>query len=167
MTEATSHVVAGEPVGGKRGYAGLGATRSHARKTADMSQLETLSDRAISPRALAAIFLASGLTHVVRPQVFEAIMPRALPQRTHRALIYLSGAAELVCGAGLLRRRRWAGTASALVLAAVFPANVQMALDAGHGRQSGLADNRILAWGRLPFQIPMLRAALNARSAGT
>jgi uncharacterized membrane protein len=132
-----------------------------------MSQLSGLSDRSMSPRALAAVFLASGVTHVVRPQVFEAIMPRVLPQRTHRALIYVSGVAELVCAAGILRRRRWAGTAGALVLAAVFPANVQMALDAGHGRHRGLANNRLLAWGRLPLQIPMVQAAMRARLEGT
>jgi uncharacterized membrane protein len=94
-------------------------------------------------------------------------MPRVLPQRSHRALVYASGVAELVCAVGLLRRRRWAGSASAVLLAAVFPANVQMALDSGHGRNAGLPDNRIFAWGRLPLQIPMLRAALSARSTGT
>jgi uncharacterized membrane protein len=112
------------------------------------------------------MFLTSGVTHLVRPQAFAAIMPRALPERTHRALIYASGVAELVSAVGLLGGKRWAATASAVVLAAVFPANVQMALDSGTGRNPGMADNRLLAWGRLPLQVPMLQAALKARSSG-
>ena len=119
----------------------------------------------MSPRQLAAIFLTSGATHLVRPQVFNAIMPRVLPPGSHRAIIYVSGVAELLCAVGLLTRKPWAGTASALVLAAVFPANVQMALDSGSGRNAGLADNRVLAWGRLPIQLPMMQAALAVRSA--
>jgi len=43
--------------------------------------------------------------------------------------------------------------------AAVFPANVQMALDSGSGRNPGVADNRLLAWARLPLQLPMIWAA--------
>jgi uncharacterized membrane protein len=90
-------------------------------------------------------------------------MPRAIPARHHSALIYLSGVAELLCAAGLLRRARWAPAASVTVLATVFPANVQMALDAGSGRNRGAADNPVLAWGRLPLQLPMIWAALQAR----
>jgi uncharacterized membrane protein len=108
------------------------------------------------------MFTTSGIVHMVRPQAFEAIMPRALPQRHHRHLIYLSGLAELACAYGLFRRTRWATTGSVAILAAVFPANVQMALDAGTGRNPGAADSRAVAWGRLPLQIPMVWAALQA-----
>jgi uncharacterized membrane protein len=100
---------------------------------------------------------------MVRPQAFAAIMPRAIPEAQHRNLIYLSGLAELVCAAGLLRRTRWAAPTSVALLAAVFPANVQMALDSGTGRNPGPADNQALAWARLPLQIPMVWAALQAR----
>ena len=77
-------------------------------------------------------------------------MPRAIPQERHTALIYASGVVELACAAGLVRRTRWAAAASVATLAAVFPANMQMALDAGTGRNQGPADNRAVAWGRLP-----------------
>ena len=70
---------------------------------------------------------------------------------------------ELACAAGLVRRSRWAAAASVAVLAGVFPANVQMALDAGTGRNPGLADNRALAWARLPLQPVLMWAALQAR----
>ena len=91
--------------------------------------------------------------HLVRPQVFAAIMPRAIPEEHHTNLIYVSGVVELVCAAGLVRRTRWAAAASLATLAAVFPANVQMALDAGTGRNAGPTDSRAVAWGRLPLQL--------------
>jgi len=109
------------------------------------------------------MFTASGIVHLVRPRVFAGIMPRAIPQKQHTALIYVSGLAELACAGGLLRRARWAPAASMAVLAAVFPANVQMALDAGSGRNPGASDKLAVAWGRLPLQIPMFWAALQAR----
>jgi uncharacterized membrane protein len=112
---------------------------------------------------LAAAFTTSGLVHLVRPQSFASLMPRIIPTRHHRWLIYVSGLAELVCAVGLRRRMRWAAPASVAILGAVFPANVQMALDAGSGRNSGPADKTAVAWGRLPLQIPMVWAALQAR----
>jgi uncharacterized membrane protein len=117
----------------------------------------------VASRILMGAFMASGTVHMVRPQVFLSIIPRAIPERHHTNLIYVSGLAELLCAAGLVRRTRWAPVASLTMLAAVFPANVQMALDAGTGRNPGLADNRLLAWGRLPLQFVMGWAALQAR----
>ena len=122
-----------------------------------------MSLRRRAPLALAAGFAASGCVHLVRPQSFAAIMPRAIPEEHHTKLIHVSGLAELACAAGLIRRTRWAAAASVVVLAAVFPANVQMALDAGTGRNEGLADSRAVAWGRLPLQLVMAWAALQAR----
>jgi uncharacterized membrane protein len=119
--------------------------------------------RRIAPNVLAAAFATSGTVHLVRPQAFAALMPRLIPGRHHKNLIYLSGVAELICAVGLVRRTRWASAASVATLGAVFPANVQMAVDAGSGRNSGPADRRALAWGRLPLQLAMVWAALQAR----
>lgn len=116
-----------------------------------------------APKLLAAAFTTSGIVHLVRPQAFASIMPRAIPERHHKSLIYLSGLAELVCAGGLFRRTRWAAPASVALVAAVFPANVQMALDSGTGRNPGAADKPAVAWARLPLQIPMVWAALQAR----
>ena len=116
-----------------------------------------------APLGLAAAFVGSGIVHLVRPQVFASIMPRAIPVQHHTRLIHVSGLAELACAAGLLRRTRWVPTASVAVLAAVFTANVQMALDAGSGRNPGPSDSRAVAWGRLPLQLVMVWAALQAR----
>ena len=119
--------------------------------------------RRYAPVVLANVFVASGTVHLVRPQSFAGIMPRTIPGRHHKSLIYLSGLAELACAVGLFRRTRWAAPASVAVLGAVFPANVQMALDAGSGRNPGPGDRAAVAWGRLPLQIPMVWAALQAR----
>jgi uncharacterized membrane protein len=123
--------------------------------------MRTLRLRA--PNVLAAMFVASGAVHLVRPRAFAAIMPRALPEQHHKNLIYLSGLIEIVCAVGLFRRARWAAPASVAILGAVFPANLQMALDAGSGRNPGPADTRLVAWGRLPLQLPMVWAALQSR----
>jgi uncharacterized membrane protein len=116
---------------------------------------------------LALLFLASGTTHLLRPQVFEPIVPRVLPGR--RGLVYASGVAELVCAAGLLtpRTRSAAGWGSAAVLIAVFPANVQMTVTAAYRwrrRPRDLGRAAFLAGtvARLPLQWPLVRVALSA-----
>jgi uncharacterized membrane protein len=107
-------------------------------------------------------FLASGTVHLVKPEVFEPLMPSWVP--AHREVIIGSGIAELACAVGMLvpRTRRPAALASAALLVGVFPGNVQMALDALKG------DNRALQAGslaRLPLQLPLVRAAWRARLA--
>jgi len=116
--------------------------------------------------ALVAVpFTVSGVVHLVRPEVFERIVPRFLPRA--RELVLVSGVAELACAAAVLspRTRRAGGYASAALLAAVFPANVQMAVDVvGSGRTSPAFKAGSLA--RLPLQWPLIRAAINlARSS--
>ena len=107
-------------------------------------------------KALAALFAVSGVLHLVRPQVFEPIVPRRLPAR--RELVHLSGVAELACAAGLLHPRT-----RAVLLVAVYPANLQMALDAHRraGRTGGRA-RLAVALARLPLQAPLVRIALKA-----
>jgi len=108
---------------------------------------------------LVGIFTASGTVHVVRPQTYEPLMPKFVPR--HREVIYASGVAELVCAAGLLhpRTRRVAGYASAGLLVLVFPGNLKMADDARRSRSTKF---KAIAYGRLPLQWPMIRAALKA-----
>ena len=136
-----------------------------------MKTIDERIDRALVPdlgrdgMVLAATFLASGLMHFVKPETFESIIPKSLP--SHRTLVYVSGAAELLCAAGLLypRTRRAAGIASAALLVAVFPANVTMAGKAGQKLSDDPADHKkqgLLAASvaRLPMQLPMIRTAL-------
>ena len=118
--------------------------------------------RARAPLGLAGVFVATGALHFVRPAFFDGLMPRVLPSWLHRPLIYGSGVAELACAYGLARRTRWASAASTALLLAVWPANLQMALDAGSGRNPDNMDSPAVAWGRMPFQLPLLWAARQA-----
>lgn len=117
-------------------------------------------------RVVAAAFLVSGVIHLVRPRVFEPAVPRALPRP--RDLVLASGVAELACAAGLVvpATRRVAGPASAGLLAAVFPANVQMAVDGVAGlarhRTRTAAVRAAVTLARLPLQWPLIRWAWSA-----
>lgn len=108
---------------------------------------------------LAGLFAASGVLHLVRPQLYEPLMPAFVP--AHRELILGSGVAELACAAGLLNpgTRRAAGWASAALLIGVFPGNVKMAVDASRSRSTRF---KTIAYGRLPLQLPMIRTAVRA-----
>ena len=117
--------------------------------------------------ALAGLFLTSGTMHFVRPGPFEAIVPRRLPKR--RALVLVSGAAEIACAVGLLvpRTRRAAGIASAVLLVAVLPANVSMTAQAKRRLDRDPGDRVRKGYlaatvARLPLQWPMVRTALKA-----
>ena len=110
---------------------------------------------------MAAAFLTSGIVHLVKPSVFEPLIPDALPRPTD--LVYVSGVAELICAVGLLRRARWAGPVSAAVLLAVWPGNLQMALDVTASAGSEDRAKVVAVWARLPLQIPMIWAVLQDR----
>ena len=88
--------------------------------------------------------------HFVIPRQYEAIMPRGLP--AHRALVYASGAAEIAGGAGVIhpRTRRIASWWSVATLLAVFPANVNMALNADRFKK--VPGGPVGLWLRLPVQ---------------
>jgi uncharacterized membrane protein len=49
---------------------------------------------------------------------------------------------------------------------AVFPANVQMALDGGLAGAGSPANSAALAWLRLPLQIPLILWAISVARAG-
>ena len=108
---------------------------------------------------LAGILTTSGVVHLVRPEVFEPLMPSWVP--AHDEVILWSGVAELACAAGLLvpATRRPAGWASAAVLVGVFPGNLKMAGDALRTRSTRF---KAVALARLPLQLPMVRTALKA-----
>jgi uncharacterized membrane protein len=114
--------------------------------------------------ALVGIFAVSGVVHLVRPAVYEPLMPSWVPR--HREVILGSGVAEFACAAGLAlpATRRTAGWASAALLVGVFPGNLKMAVDAQRSRRTN-GRARALKIGsllRLPLQWPMIRIALRA-----
>jgi len=120
--------------------------------------------RRASPYLLAGMLTVTGTLHFVVPRPFADIVPPALPEPL--ALVYASGLAELACAAGLAvpRTRRAAGWATAALFVAVFPGNVQMALDAGDRSDA----YRWATYARLPLQVPLVWWGVSAaRSART
>lgn len=119
--------------------------------------------RTVSPYLLSGLLTTTGTLHFVSPKVFARLIPPQLPGPY--LLVYASGAAELLCAAGLAvpRTRRAAGWATAGLFLAVYPGNIQMALDSG-GRSTTY---QAVAWGRLPLQLPLVVWAVSvARAAG-
>lgn len=89
--------------------------------------------------------------HFVRPSFYLAIMPPYLP--AHYELVLFSGICELVLGLLLLFpvTGRIAAWGIVLLLIAIFPANIQMAVDYYHEHKPGLWITLV----RLPLQ-PLL-----------
>jgi uncharacterized membrane protein len=117
---------------------------------------------------LAGVLGFAGVAHFVKPEFFDEIVPHALPA-SPRTWTYVSGVAELACAVAVARpsTRRMGGIAAAVLFVAVFPANVQMAID----YRSRPAAEQAAAYGRLPLQIPLvlwaLKVARDARLART
>lgn len=110
---------------------------------------------AVAAVALAALLLTTGTWHFASPHGFESIVPRFLGSPAF--WVRLSGVGELACAVGLLipRTRQVAAWATAALFVVVFPANVVMAVHAWHGNGS-----KLVAYGRLPLQIPLVLWAL-------
>src|SRR3954447_13330580 len=102
---------------------------------------------------LAALLATSGTLHLAAPEPFDSIVPRSLPG-SPRTWTYVSGVAELAVAAAVAHSRtpRLGGLAAAGLFAAVFPANVKMAVDWRHASPA----RRAIAYGRLPLQVPLV-----------
>lgn len=109
--------------------------------------------------ALAGILLFMGVLHLVVPKPFDKIIPRWMPGNP-RAWTYASGLWELSSAALLAmpRTRRLGAYVAAATFVAVYPANVQMAIDNAPSTLFGLG-----LWARLPLQFPMIAWALKHR----
>jgi len=94
------------------------------------------------------LFVLAGVNHSLNPHPYLTMMPSYLP--AHVALVQISGVVEILGGIGVLlpRTRRCAAWGLILLLVAVFPANLNVAL---HGWPGENIPDWIL-WARLPFQ---------------
>ncbi len=99
---------------------------------------------------LAIFFVIAGINHFLSPAPYLSMMPPWLPYP--EAMNYLSGAAEVAGGIGVLipGLRRAAGWGLIALLVAVFPANLHAAL---HGWDYMKDLPRWVLWVRLPFQL--------------
>ena len=94
-------------------------------------------------------FVVAGALHFTHTRAYERIMPPSFPR--HRESVYVSGVAEIAGGIGVLgppRTRPLARWWLLGLLAAVFPANVHMALNPKQFKQIP----PWALWLRLPFQ---------------
>lgn len=108
----------------------------------------------LSLALIAALFVVSGVLHLVRPAAYLRIMPPWLP--AHTTLVLVSGIFEILGGIGVLipATRVAAGWGLIALLVAVFPANVQMLTDA-HARHASRAWQAALVL-RLPLQAVLI-----------
>lgn len=102
---------------------------------------------------LSGLFVFAGAMHFVIPGTYMGIMPAWIPYPLE--LVYVSGVAEALGGVGLLipRLRKAAAIGLIALLIAVFPANIQMLVNAIYDHASSLYV--ALLWLRLPLQ-PLL-----------
>ncbi len=98
--------------------------------------------------------------HFLVPKPYDALVPRQIPG-SPRFWTLASGVAEIGVGVAVAvpRSRRVGGLAAAGLFAAVFPANVKMAIDWSDRSPR----ERAIAYGRLPLQIPLVLWALKVR----
>jgi uncharacterized membrane protein len=109
---------------------------------------------------LAALFLFAGTVHLRNPELFLPIMPPAIPYPI--ACVVISGVFELLGGVGLLVPIRsiqiLTGWGLTLLLVAVFPANIYMAV--ANVKIHGFPAHAWMAWARLPLQPVFIVGAL-------
>ena len=102
---------------------------------------------------LAAFFVAAGANHFRTPEVYLGMMPSWLPWPL--VLVQVSGGAEVLGGVGVLVpfTRRFSGWGLIVLLIAVFPANLHVALQ---GHMPGFDLSPLILWMRLPFQLVLI-----------
>ncbi len=103
---------------------------------------------------LAICIIIVGIAHFALPDPFIKIVPPYLPN--HAALVYISGFFEILGGIGILVPPVSQAAAWGLLLLfiAVFPANINMAVNAID--LPNIPDSSVLRWGRLPFQAVLI-----------
>lgn len=99
-------------------------------------------------------FIVTGISHFAMPDMFMKMMPPVFPAQLF--LIYLSGVFEILGGIGLMlsRTRRIAAIGLIVLLVAVFPANIYVAVN--NIRLGGVMSLPVYQWIRLPMQLVLI-----------
>lgn len=103
----------------------------------------------------AVFYTFAGAMHFISPEAYRPMMPPYLPAPD--LLILLSGVAEVLIGLGLFwpKLRAQAGWGVVLLLLAVWPANLHIALE--NVPVFGAAEGAgALNWVRFAFQVPLM-----------
>ncbi|WCL49041.1 DoxX family protein [Leptospira sp. GIMC2001] len=101
---------------------------------------------------MSIFYFTAGVTHFTHTKFFLRIVPAFLPY--HKAIVYISGVAEIVLAIGLIPEmtRIYAAWGIILLLIAVFPANIYQLV-------SDKARMKIPKWSlvlRLPMQFVLI-----------
>ena len=104
---------------------------------------------------MSIFYVGVGIKHFTNPMWFIKIVPPILPFKL--SLVYISGIFEILLGTMLLFpvTRYIAAWGLILLLIAVFPANIYLAMTNG----AALNTTPLIAWGRLPFQFVFIAIA--------
>ena len=110
----------------------------------------------ISIYIMAYIYINVGVKHFTDPNWFLHIIPPYLTS-IGLELVYISGVFEIFLGTLLLfsKYRKIAGYGIILLLIAVYPANIYLAVTNG----AALDITPMVAWGRLPVQFVFIGIA--------
>jgi uncharacterized membrane protein len=114
------------------------------------SKIKTLSIIIMS-----LFYIGVGTNHIINPNWFVRIIPPILPFKI--AIVYISGIFEIILGSLLIfpKTRYIAGWGLIILLLAVYPANIYVALTNGEAMDT----TPMIAWGRLPFQFVFIGLA--------
>ncbi len=114
------------------------------------SKIKTLSIIIMS-----LFYIEVGINHIINPNWFIRIIPPILPFKI--ALVFICGIFEIILGSLLIfpKTRFIAGWGLILLLLAVYPANIYVALTNGKAMDT----TPMIAWIRLPFQFVFIGLA--------
>jgi uncharacterized membrane protein len=101
---------------------------------------------------MAVLYIAAGIYHFINPRFYQKIMPTYLPW--HIPLVYISGVCEIIFALLLIPEstRHVAAWLIIVLLIAVFPANIQMAVSFWQKQRPTLW----IALIRLPLQLVLI-----------
>ena len=104
---------------------------------------------------MALFYIMAGTNHFINPDWYVRIVPPIFPFKT--AIVYISGILEIILGSLLIfpKTRFIAGWGLIILLVAVYPANIYVALTNGEAMDI----TPLIAWGRLPFQFVLIGLA--------
>ena len=111
--------------------------------------------KTISIIIMSLFYIGAGINHFINPDWFVRIVPPILPFKI--TIVYISGIFEVILGCLLIfpKTRFIAGWGLILLLLAVYPANIYVALTNGKAMDT----TPMIAWIRLPFQFVFIGLA--------
>ena len=104
---------------------------------------------------MSLFYIIAGINHFINPVWYVRIVPPILPFKI--VIVYITGILEIILGSLLFfpNTRFIAGWGLVILLVAIYPANIYVALTNGEAMDT----TPIIAWGRLPFQFALITLA--------